>query len=254
MAMMMPLAAMAYYETVDGIRWTYNVRSGEARVESISLVSPLPPSETMDVMIPATLGIYPVTSIGMNVFRYKNWIGSVTIPSSVETIDSGALRGCSGLVSIDVEWDNPVYSSVDGILYNCELTELIQCPGGKSGVVTIPGSVKEILDYAFYNCSGLTSVIIPSDVVKIGRMAFQGCRGLTAVTFPACVARLGDVFPSAYATISEVTICEGVTEIGRYSFQGFRGLITVTIPPSVTNIGDWAFNLNSEVADFRTAA
>ena len=37
-------------------------------------------------------------------------------------------------------------------------------------------------DHAFYNCSGLTSIIIPSSVTSIGDYAFTGCSALTSVT------------------------------------------------------------------------
>ena len=54
---------------------------------------------------------------------------------------------------------------------------------GCSGLtsVTIPNSVTEIGGYAFYNCSSLTSVTIPNSVTSIGDCAFGGCSGLTFV-------------------------------------------------------------------------
>jgi hypothetical protein len=47
----------------------------------------------------------------------------------------------------------------------------------------IPNSVRSIGDYAFYNCSGLTSVTIPDSVTSIGQDAFSGCSSLAIVTF-----------------------------------------------------------------------
>ena len=80
--------------------------------------------------------------------------------------------GCTGLTSIVVDASNPVYSSQDGVLYNKAKTMLIQYPGGKSGGFIIPGSVTSIGDYAFYGCTGLTSVTIPDSVTSIGDGAF----------------------------------------------------------------------------------
>lgn len=74
-------------------------------------------------------------------------------------------------------------------------------------------------DYAFYGCSGLTSLTLPSSVTEIGEHAFLNCRGLTNFTIPS-----------------------GVTKIGAGAFFCCYGLISLTIPSCVTAIGSQAFN------------
>jgi hypothetical protein len=51
--------------------------------------------------------------------------------------------------------------------------------------------VTSIGGYAFYNCSGLTSVTIGNSVTSIGEQAFWGCYGLTSVTIPNSVTSIG---------------------------------------------------------------
>ena len=50
--------------------------------------------------------------------------------------------------------------------------------------------VTSIGNYAFYNCSGLTSVTIPNSVTSIGDDAFRGCSGLTSITIPNSVTTI----------------------------------------------------------------
>ncbi|WP_438590072.1 leucine-rich repeat domain-containing protein [Duncaniella muris] len=45
-------------------------------------------------------------------------------------------------------------------------------------------------EYAFYGCSGLTSIAIPSSVTTIGSYAFYNCSGLTSMTIPNTVTTL----------------------------------------------------------------
>jgi len=116
---------------------------------------------------------------------------SVTIPSSVTSIGGYPFYGCSSLTSIVVDASNPAYSSLDGVLYNKDMTVLINYPGGKYGEFTIPGSVTIIGDSAFVFCYGLTSVTIPNSVTSIVGGAFYGCPGLTSVTIPDSVTSIG---------------------------------------------------------------
>ena len=135
---------------------------------------------------------------------------------------------------------------------------------GAGGAVTIPSGVTSIGDFAFRNCSALTSVTIPSSVTSIGYEAFYECSGLKSVTIPSSVTSIGNyafsdcialtsvVIPSSVKSIGwgafdkcsglkSVTISEGVTSIGRYAFYGCNGLTSVTIPSSVTSIDWYAF-------------
>jgi hypothetical protein len=49
--------------------------------------------------------------------------------------------------------------------------------------VMIPGSVTNIEDEAFWNCTSLTTVTIPGSVISIGSEVFQDCTSLTSVYF-----------------------------------------------------------------------
>lgn len=55
--------------------------------------------------------------------------------------------------------------------------------GCKNSVIPTDGSVTSIGNYAFYDCSGLTSINIPDSVISISIYAFSSCSDLTSITF-----------------------------------------------------------------------
>ena len=68
--------------------------------------------------------------------------------------------------------------------------------------VEIGSAVTSIGEYAFRNCSGLTSVTIPSSVTSIRYSAFWECSGLTSVTIPSSVMSIG---PYAFDNCNNLT-------------------------------------------------
>lgn len=107
--------------------------------------------------------------------------------------------------------------------------------------VTIPNSVTSIGDYAFEYCTGLTSITIPNSVTSIGFEAFRGCTGSILVTIPNSVVFIGGGAFRGCIGLTSVTIPNSVTFTGNSAFSDCTGLTSVTIPNSVTSIGDNAF-------------
>lgn len=100
---------------------------------------------------------------------------SVTIPNSVTSIENYAFSRCTSLNEFIVSENNPVYKTIDGVLFNRDGTKLIACPSGKSNTYTIPNNVITIESGAFEGCTGLISVTIPKSVTIIGEYAFYDC-------------------------------------------------------------------------------
>ena len=184
---------------------------------------------------------YNVTTIGERAFSSCSGLTSVTIPDSVTSIGERAFYYCSSMTSINVGSGNPNYSSLNGVLFNKDVSILIACPNGLQGEYEIPDSVTSIGDYAFYYCSGLTSVTIPDSVKSIGFYAFSSCSRLTSVTIPDSVTSIRESMFSGCTSLTSVTIPDSVKSIGAYAFSSCYGLTSVIIGNSVTSIGFYAF-------------
>ena len=120
-------------------------------------------------------------------------------------------------------YNNPT----EGKLSVLDLSEAKIVEGGGSynigtkdgqGVHNSYTSNDEIGEFAFYGCSGLTSLILPAGITTIRNGAFCGCSGLTSLNLPA-----------------------SLTEIGNHTFYGCSGLTSLNLPSSLTTIGGSAF-------------
>ena len=129
------------------------------------------------------------------------------------------------MTSINVDSKNKNYSSVDGVVFNKNKTEIVAFPRGRKGNYSIPNSVTSIKTSSFSNCANLTGISIPNSVTSIEISAFRFCTSLTSVSIP-----------------------NSVTYIGGDAFYTCKNLTSIYIPKSVIKIGD--FEQDGEIIDY----
>ena len=157
-----------HYSSTDGVLYNY---------AQDTLI--LCPKAKTSVTIPNS-----VTFIRAWAFYGCSGLTSVIIGNSVTYIGMSAFYDCSSLASINVASGNTHYSSTDGVLYNYAQDTLILCPEAKSSV-NIPSSVTFIGAWAFYACSGLTSIkCLASIPPSIGNNSFQNISDTCLLTVP----------------------------------------------------------------------
>ena len=120
--------------------------------------------------------------------------------------------------------------------------------------------LKSIDDYAFYDCSGLTSIEFPASVTSIGPSAFEGCSALTSIEIPANVTSIGAGAFYNCTGLSSVTFAPGskLESIGDVAFalNGISNgnLTSIVIPASVTSISVSAFMFRTELTSVTFAS
>ena len=206
---------------------------------------------TGDLSLPATL-----TKLGSYSFYGCSGLnGSVNIQKNLNTIGAYPFLLCNNLTAFNVNMNNSLLASADGVLFSKNLDTLLIFPGAKGASYTIPASIRVLKDYSFYNCSKLTgSFDIPSNIDLVGNYAFFGCSQLSAYTTNSGNARYKAqdgvlysadmkriiVYPALAA--GGFTIPETVERIEASAFANCAGLKgTILLPEKLRFIGDYAY-------------
>ena len=164
----------------------------------------------------------------------------ITSPTTVEiATNQGSYAGDIQIPSIVIDNSNTyAVTSIGNYAFN-------NCSGLTS--ISIPNSVTSIGEQAFYACSALTSVTIPNSVTSIGQYAFSNCSGLTSVTISNSVTSIQPYTFKNCFSLSSIVIPNSVTSVGTESFKDCFAMSTISIPNSVTSIGEQAFKVGNNV-------
>jgi hypothetical protein len=180
--------------------------------------------------------------------RRTNNITTIIVPGGSGEIyfDYSTDKALTSVKEYIAPVDSENYTSVDGVLYNKDMTELIKYPAAKTNTAfTIPDSVQRVYRSAFYGAIYLQQITIPDSVISLGESAFYES-GIRSVTIPGNedILNGGSIFQKC-ESLSTVTINNGVkyigTELQAEVFKDCTKLKTVSIPNSVIRIGRYSF-------------
>ena len=235
--------------------------------------------------------------------EYGKTLSEITITKSISEISADAFNDSQLLTKINVSEENQNYKSVEGNLYSFDLKTLYKFVDRSSTEVILPQTTEVIEKNAFYGNSYFTKISIPESVIEIKEKAFFGCKQIEEViydsskevsigasafagcsqlknivmpsnatygvsVFSGCpiinatigvsgvknveknylknitIIGEGDLVGGAFANcglLESVQFEKGVTSIGNSAFSGCESLKTITLPETLLSIGERAF-------------
>ncbi len=209
---------------------------------------------------PAAFGSVPSSASSSPSYNVKD----LYLSKDVAAFEVTGVFGGRVLANVIVDPENPNYTSIEGVLYNKEITRVIYYPTEREGSYTLPATVTVIGDRVFEGKTGITSITFNKNVTSIGEGAFQNCTNLAEVIFEeggtedlvigkqafySCKALENLVLPSRLKSIqdaaftvcsglTEINIPEGVTYIGAEAFKSCSSATIVRIPASVETLAE----------------
>ncbi|MBD5304599.1 MAG: leucine-rich repeat protein [Bacteroides sp.] len=169
-------------------------------------------------------------AIQRDAFARSSQLSDLSIPMNVYELSPSA--DCVNLSTIDVAKANPYFSSIDGVLFNKDATEILWFPLGKTGHYSLPSSITTIGERAFAG-THITSLSIPESVTDIRRGAFAGS-ALEEIELPDNITNISEGMFQDCSSLQCVKLGNGVEFIGNYVFDGttLTSLyIGATLPP-----------------------
>lgn len=159
-----------------------------------------------------------VTSIGESAFSGSGLTGELQLPNSITSIGNNAFK------DVKIEGDLVLPNALNFL-------GTYAFRGTAISSVTFPGTLKNIGNYAFYNCPNLSgTLIIPEGVVSIGKAAFTQT-GIEKLELADSVQTISDGAFSTCAKLTSVQIGEqgkGKSQLQTIGYRAFNNDINIT--------------------------
>ena len=162
-----------------------------------------------------------VNNIKKNAFENCSKLTKLNIPKDLLFIEYGEFDKCERLTDFIVNENNPMYISIDGVLFDKKGTTLLHYPqGNKRKVYNVPGSVTLIREGAFNHCNSLTSITLPEGLKFIYGQFI--CKRLSSITLPMSLLFLDSNMFVNCPNLKTITLSRK-TKMGYKALEGFSG-------------------------------
>ena len=250
---------VSVHRKIEDNGYTYFVQDGKAIINGCTL-------QTEILQIPETIDGYPVVGI-TSLGDALSYALEIRVPDSVTmlsgytfhlgtyeelplkklTLGSGVSAISIGvaweLERIDVAADNPYLCSIDGVVYDKDLTTLIYYPAAKKDLHVMPNSVTNV-DALFEIPFGWYEMSMPCPNVQFGD-GVENYRLVDGVIYDEDMTR---IIRATSAATGSYVMPETVTDIDSYAFSN-SNITAVTISPKVTHIAYDSFYYSTSLEE-----
>lgn len=214
-----------------------------------------------NVVIPATIGGYPVKRVSYMAFSRIDTMKTLTISEGIEYLSGWSVYCCNNLEeiylpkslkdcgaaftfsrtggmlqNIYLAEDNEYLKMYDGVLYSSDLKAIKAYPvGDQREILTIANGVEDIDGDIFRGSSNLKEVRIPDSVECISSWAFSGCTSLEKINIPESCTFLGQ-YLFEMSKISSIHIPASVQTVQMACFYNMPYLEEITVDETNQNL------------------
>lgn len=229
----------------EGLEWRYTEETGELKIEGNGSMPEyeyreVPWIDFVDDIIKVTV-CEGVEYVSDEAFSCLESLEEISLPSTVDGVSVGFIHNNNCKKITVAEGNQYLSSDENGVLYDKNKTTLMIYPSGSETTeFTVPASVKEISNEAFFCAYKLKSVTLPDGLIRIGERAFFKTELLEKIEIPDSVIEIGH---AAFedSGIKSVKISSSLTKLAASVFASCVNLIEVTIPDSVKVIENDVF-------------
>ena len=174
----------------------------------------------------------PIVGIGENALYNDTKINSLSLPSSVEKVESGAFWKTSNLKNVTFADKGKGLKTIGMYAFaDCSSLESIDLSNS---------SITEIPENAFSNCTSLKTVKLPPTVTKIADDAFADCKKLEEIQgLSNCkISEIGtDAFAGCYNLKTFDISSATITSLPDTICSNMYALTSIHLPKTLTSIG-----------------
>lgn len=199
------------------------------------------------VTLPSTLN-----SIETKAFQATG-LTAIKLPASIESLGIDIFRDCESMVSAELPDGMEIIP--EGMFCRCNKLSEVKLPEGLTTIgnsafsycmslpeISLPETLTTLGTCAFSNCRSLSEIIIPETVVSIGGSAFAGCKGFKQLVLPAALKTLGEGALAGCVNISSIELPDAIEVIDRATFSKCESLKNISFSKNLRRIDKNAFD------------
>lgn len=213
-----------------------------------------------DVVVPATLGGYPVKWIGSCAFMNNPYIVSLTFSEGIEIMESQAITECFNLKSIHLPSTIDFTASKDPLFkcnvtcgaFHCPAVETVTVAEGNPNITVFDNVIynKEMTILRYYPAGDPRSYFdIPEGVLSVSANAFNSSKNLKEIKMSDTVQVLQMSAFEDCTNLEKVHISNSCKRIDQFVFSN-TALESVHLPASVENLFAGSFSMGSKIKTF----